>query len=93
VQRHVADLAPGARRQTAAHLRAARRGVIAARIDRTVLIPRVDHVSRIDNTFAFMWTRRQLAVRPALAMTTNKAQRQASECAGMRLADPCFAYG
>ena len=56
-------------------------------------IPRVDHVSRTDNAFAFMWTRRQSPVRPALAMTINEAQGQALECAGVWLADPCFTHG
>lgn len=61
--------------------------------DRTVLIPRVDHVSPDDNTFGFVWTRRQFPVRPASTMSINMAQGQTLECAGVWLADPCFTHG
>ena len=55
----------------------------SADADRTVLIPRIIHVSPDDGTFGFMWMRRQFPVRPAFAMTINKAQGQTLECAGV----------
>ena len=56
------------------------------------------HLPRIpfkisDKQSPFEWQRRQFPVRPAFAMTINKAQGQSLKRVGVYLDRPCFAHG
>lgn len=50
-------------------------------------------MSPSDELFPFHWTRRQFPVRPAFAMTINKAQGQTLERVGVYLPCAVFAHG
>ena len=63
-----------------------------AKAGETLFIPRVP-VKMEDNTFPWPWERRQFPVRPAFAMTINKAQGQTLKCCGIALPTPCFQHG
>jgi len=57
-----------------------------------VLIPRIT-IQPSDSTLPFTLSRRQFPVRPAFAMTINKAQGQTFERVGIFLPHPCFSHG
>ncbi len=57
-----------------------------------VLIPRIKLISN-DTSFPFQLTRRQFPVRPAFAMTINKAQGQTLQLMGLYLPKPVFSHG
>jgi hypothetical protein len=59
---------------------------------RTVLIPRIP-LRPTDDTFPFRWQRRQFPIRPAFAMTINKAQGQTLGRVGVQLGRPVFTHG
>ena len=56
------------------------------------LLPRVT-MSPSDEMFPFHWTRRQFPIRPAFAMTINKAQGQTLERVGVYLPSGVFGHG
>ena len=58
---------------------------------RSVLIPRIKLISR-GSDWPFQLTRRQ-SVRPAFAITINKAQGQTLEYMGLYLPKPVFSHG
>lgn len=57
-----------------------------------VLIPRVG-LCPSDEDFPFKWKRLQFPVRPAFAMTINKAQGQSIKRVGVDLRNPVFTHG
>ena len=57
-----------------------------------ILIPRIT-IQPSDTTLPFTLSRRQFPVRPAFAMTINKAQGQTFERVGVFLPHPCFSHG
>ena len=57
-----------------------------------VLIPRLP-LQPPDDAFAFRWQRRQFPVRPAFAMTVNKAQGQTLGRVAVFLDEPVFSHG
>ena len=57
-----------------------------------VLLPRIDMSSQ-ETDFPFVLHRRQYAIRPAFAMTINKAQGQTLDRVGVYLPRPVFAHG
>lgn len=57
-----------------------------------VLIPKINLISS-DETWPFQLTRRQFPVKPAFALTINKAQGQSLEYMGLYLPRPVFAHG
>ena len=59
---------------------------------RQVFIPRLP-LQPPDGTFPFEWERRQFPVRPAFAMTVNKAQGQTLGRVAVFLDDPVFSHG
>lgn len=58
----------------------------------SVIIPRIP-MAPTDSRNPFKFTRRQLPIRPAWAMTINKAQGQTFKRVAVYLADPCFSHG
>ena len=74
------------------------RNVIEARVatgpakDKIVLIPRLN-ITPSDETLPFVLCRRQFPVKPAYAMTINKAQGQTLKAAGVYLPKPVFGHG
>ena len=58
----------------------------------TVLIPRIA-LQPTDESFPFVWQRRQFPVRLAFAMTINKSQGQTLQRVGVYLRDPVFTHG
>jgi ATP-dependent DNA helicase PIF1 len=58
----------------------------------SVLIPRIN-IMPSDTNLPFQFTRRQFPVRPAFAMTINKAQGQTFKRVGVFLPQPCFSHG
>jgi len=58
----------------------------------TLLIPRVE-LSPTDACLLFTLKRRQFPVRPAFAMSINKAQGQTLQCVGVLLDEPVFTHG
>ena len=59
---------------------------------RQVLIPRLA-LRPPDNIFPFEWERRQFPVRPAFAISINKAQGQTLERVAVYLDEPVFSHG
>lgn len=59
---------------------------------RSVLIPRLA-LRPPDDLFPFLWERRQFPVRPAFAMSINKAQGQTLERVAVYLDQPVFGHG
>ena len=59
---------------------------------RRVLIPRLT-LQPPDDTFPFQWRRRQFPVRPAFAITINKAQGQTLRRVAVYLREPVFGHG
>ena len=59
---------------------------------RLVLIPRLT-LKPPEDLFPFDWQRRQFPVRPAFAMTINKAQGQTLTRAAVYLVEPVFGHG
>lgn len=59
---------------------------------RQVLIPRLP-LHPPDDAFPFRWERRQFPVRPAFAMTVNKAQGQTLGRVAVYLEEPVFSHG
>ena len=58
----------------------------------TFLIPRIDVISNeVQTTIPFK--RRQFPIRPAFAMTINKAQGQTLDSVGLFLTTPVFSHG
>ena len=57
-----------------------------------VYIPRITLYPE-EGAFPFEWCRRQFPVRPAFAMTINKAQGQTLARVGVDLTDACFTHG
>lgn len=64
----------------------------AHHIGKRVLIPRIT-LSPSDDVLPFTLKRKQFPVRPAFAMTINKAQGQTVEFAAGYLPMPCFSHG
>jgi ATP-dependent DNA helicase PIF1 len=60
--------------------------------DQEVLIPRIP-LTPSDSTLPIKFTRLQFPVRPAFAMTINKAQGQTFEKVGIYLPQPVFSHG
>lgn len=58
----------------------------------SVLIPRIT-IEPSDERMPFTFRRHQFPVRPAFAMTINKAQGQTFQHVGIFLPRPCFAHG
>eukprot|EP00106_Octopus_bimaculoides_P023805 XP_014791247.1 PREDICTED: uncharacterized protein LOC106884400 [Octopus bimaculoides] len=58
----------------------------------TLLIPRIPHISQ-EMEFPFTFTRKQFPVKPAFALTWNKAQGQTFEQIGMYLPTQFFSHG
>lgn len=58
----------------------------------SVLIPRIA-LTPSDSSLPFTLSRRQFPVRPAFAMTINKAQGQTFQRVGIFLPHPCFTHG
>ena len=63
----------------------------ACRGGRVVLLPRIDLYPE-PGVYPFEWCRRQFPVRPAFAMTINKAQGQTLTRVGVYLERPCFSH-
>ncbi|XP_043224657.1 ATP-dependent DNA helicase PIF6-like [Amphibalanus amphitrite] len=59
---------------------------------RRVLIPRLT-LQPPDDAFPFEWRRRQFPVRPAFALTINKAQGQTLRRVAVLLREPVFGHG
>ena len=57
-----------------------------------VLIPRISFIPS-DNQLQFDFKSRQFPIRPAFAMTINKAQRQTMKFVGIYLHQPVFSHG
>ena len=57
-----------------------------------VLIPRISLIPS-DTMLPFAFKRRQFPIRPAFAMTINKAQGQTMKFAGIYLPQPVFSHG
>ena len=66
--------------------------VNGSHVGRVVLIPRIKLVSN-DSAYPFRLTRKQFPVRPAFAMTINKAQGQTLQHIGLYLSKPVFTHG
>ena len=60
--------------------------------NRKVLIPRIATKPK-DREYPFEWSRRQLPVRTAFAMTVNESQGQTLSNVGVWLSEPCFSHG
>ena len=60
--------------------------------NQVVLIPRITFIPKA-NEYPFEWQRRQFPVRPAFAMTINKAQGQTLRYAGVWLRGDVFTHG
>ena len=61
-------------------------------IGHVVFLPRIT-LDPDAETYPFNWSRRQFPVRPAFAMTINKAQGQTLRRVGVYLPAPCFSHG
>ena len=61
-------------------------------MNKTVLIPRID-LTTDKGDYPVEWKRRQFPVRPAFAMTINKAQGQTFKKVGIWLKEACFGHG
>jgi ATP-dependent DNA helicase PIF1 len=61
--------------------------------DRVVYIPRIDFTMSEDEGLPFTLRRRQFPVRPAFAMSVNKAQGQTLKAVGVYLPKPVFTHG
>ena len=59
---------------------------------RRIFIPRIPMVPS-DNTFPFSMKRKQFPVKPAFAITANKAQGQTLQTVGIFLPEPFFSHG
>ena len=57
-----------------------------------VLVPRLP-LQPPDDAFPFRWERRQFPIRPAFAMTVNKAQGQTLGRVAVFLDEPVFSHG
>uniref|UniRef100_A0A0L8GRM3 DNA helicase Pif1-like 2B domain-containing protein n=1 Tax=Octopus bimaculoides TaxID=37653 RepID=A0A0L8GRM3_OCTBM len=57
----------------------------------TLLIPRIPHVSQ-EMQFPFTFTHKQFPLKPAFALTCNKAQRQTFEQIGIYLPTQFFSH-
>ena len=66
--------------------------VNGSHVGKMVLIPRITLISN-DSTYPFHLTRRQFPVRPAFAMTINKAQGQTLQHMGLYLSKSVFSHG
>lgn len=60
--------------------------------DRQMFIPRIPHNSQ-ESEFPFEVRRKQFPVKPALAITANKAQGQTMDKIGVHLPTPLFSHG
>ncbi|CAO3639540.1 unnamed protein product [Mucor hiemalis] len=78
--------------------RSFRRNVIEAEIatgpntGQIFLIPRIDIISN-ENQTVIPFKRKQFPIRPAFAMTINKAQGQTLDSVGLYLPEPVFGHG
>lgn len=61
-------------------------------IGSTVFLPRIT-LTPSDPGLPFDLKRRQFPIRPAFAMSINKAQGQTWECVGINLSEPVFTHG
>lgn len=58
-----------------------------------ILLPRITLTPSDSQRIPFRFSRRQFPIRPAWAMTINKAQGQTLRRVGIYLPEPCFAHG
>ena len=66
--------------------------VCGSEAGRRVIIPRMTLLPP-DDEFSFEWKRRQFPIRPAFAMTINKAQGQTLRRVAVYLQEPVFGHG